>query len=86
MAMHTVTATELKNRLGRYLDAAIAEPVIIEKSGRETAVLMSKSRYDELQAMEDELWALRAQLAEREGYLSVEETARALRKGADDGA
>ena len=43
-----ITATELKNRLGRYLDAAEQEPVRIQKSGREKAVLMSYSHYQQL--------------------------------------
>jgi len=43
-----ISATELKNRLGRYLDAAEQEPVSIQKSGREKAVLMSYSHYQAL--------------------------------------
>jgi len=43
-----ISATELKNRLGRYLDAAEQEPVSIQKSGREKAVLMSFSHYQAL--------------------------------------
>jgi|GEM_PF-1276862 len=43
-----ISATELKNRLGRYLDAAEQEPVSIQKSGREKAVLMSYSHYQSL--------------------------------------
>ena len=53
--MSTVSATELKNRLGRYLEAAITEPVIVEKSGRVTSVVLSKARYDELLAAENSL-------------------------------
>ena len=43
-----VSATELKNRLGRYLDAAEHEPVSIHKSGRRKAVLMSYAHYEAL--------------------------------------
>ena len=45
--MH-VTATELQTRLDRYLEAAQAEPVIVEKSGRARNVVLSKHRYDQL--------------------------------------
>ena len=69
-----VTATELKNRLGQYLDAAQIEPVIIEKSGRESSVVLSKRRYDELCELEDKLWDIKAQLAEKEGFMSDDET------------
>ena len=78
MSIRKVTATELKNRLGAYLDAAIAAPVFIEKSGREVAVLLSQQHYAYLQALEDRWWGEQAQRAEEEGYLSVDETAQAL--------
>jgi prevent-host-death family protein len=65
-----VTATELKNRLGRYLEAAQVEPVVIEKSGRVTSVVLSKHRYDQLCELEDMFWDLTAQTAENEGYMS----------------
>jgi prevent-host-death family protein len=76
--METTTATELKNRLGAYLDTALVEPVFIQKSGRSVAVLVSQQRYAYLQALEDELWALRAALAEQSGYLGADTTQRAL--------
>jgi prevent-host-death family protein len=78
MPIHKVTATELKNHLGVYLEAAIAAPVIVEKSGREVAVLISREHYNHLQALEDRWWGVQATLAEQRGFLGVEETARAL--------
>ncbi len=78
MPTHKVTATELKNRLGVYLEAAIAGPVIVEKSGREVAVLISRELYTHLQALEDRWWGEQAKLAAQRGFLGVEETARAL--------
>jgi antitoxin Phd len=65
-----VTATELKNRLGQYLEASQVEPVIIEKSGRESSVVLSKRRYDELCELEDKLWDLKAVSAEKEGFMN----------------
>jgi len=76
--MTTTTATELKNRLGAYLDTALTEPVFIQKSGRNMAVLVSHQQYTYLQALEDELWALRAQLAEQSGYLGADKTQEVL--------
>ena len=67
--MH-VTATELKNRLGRYLETAQIEPVIVEKSGRVSNVVLSKHRYDQLCRLEDLLWDVKARKAEKEGFLS----------------
>jgi len=72
--MTTTTATELKNHLGAYLDAALTAPVFVQKSGRSVAVLVSQQHYAYMQALEDELWAMRAQLAEQSGYLGAETT------------
>src|SRR6266446_1356552 len=77
--MTTTTATELKNRLGAYLDAARTEPVFIQKSGRDVAVLISREHYGYLQRLEDHWWGEQAKLAEADGMLGVEETARALK-------
>jgi prevent-host-death family protein len=68
-----VTATELKNRLGQYLEASQLEPVIVEKSRRESSVVLSKRRYDELCELEDKLWDLKAVSAEKEGFLNGDE-------------
>ena len=78
MTTHTATATELKNHLGAYLDAALSAPVFVQKSGRDVAVLVSRQHYAHLQALEDELWALRAQLAEQSGYLGADKTQQVL--------
>lgn len=75
-----VTATELKTRLGQYLEAAQSEPVIIEKSGRASSVVLSMRRYDELCDIEDRLWDMQAQQAEKEGFMSDEETQALLGK------
>jgi prevent-host-death family protein len=46
--MVRTSATELKQHLGKYLDAALAGPVVIERQGRPTAVLVSVKQYEEL--------------------------------------
>ncbi len=77
--MH-VTATELQTRLDRYLEAAQAGPVIVEKSGRARNVVLSKRRYDQLCELEDKLWAMEARSAEQEGFLSDEEVRELLKR------
>lgn len=79
--MLNITATELKNRLGQYLDASLTEPVMIEKSGRASHVVLSRKRYDALLALEDKSWDLRAQSAEQEGFLSEEASEALLTQG-----
>ena len=72
--MVTVKATELKNKLGHYLQAALVEPVVVEKSKQQVAVLMSMKEYERLTKLEDAYWGERAKAAEAEGYLSEAET------------
>ena len=76
----TVTATEVKNRFGAYLDEAQREPVTVESNGRPRAVLLSHDDYQRLQAMEDYYWLQRAQEAEKSGYLGTDETAALLQE------
>jgi antitoxin Phd len=64
-----VQATELKTRLGKYLDVAIKEPVIIEKNGRNAAVIISFEQYNHLLELEDFYWGMKALEAEKEPSL-----------------
>lgn len=72
--MKTATATDIKNRFGEYLQSAIREPVLIEKTGKPVAVLMSLDDYERLSALEDAYWIMKAREAEAEGYLGVAAT------------
>lgn len=71
--MSLASATDVKNRFGSYLDAAQHEPVVIEKSGRKVAVLVSAEEYARLEAMEDAWWGERAKAAEASGSATPEE-------------
>ncbi len=73
-----VTATELKNRLGRYLDTAERVPVIVKKSGRAKSVIISHRMYERFLEIEDAYWAQKAREAEDGGYLGETETKRLL--------
>lgn len=72
--MVIVKATEMKNKLGHYLQVALVEPVVVEKTKRQVAVLMSMKEYERLTKLEDAYWGERAKAAEAEGYLSEAET------------
>ncbi len=72
--MVTVKATEMKNKLGHYLQVALVEPVVVEKTKQQVAVLMSMKEYERLTKLEDAYWGERAKAAEAEGYLSEAET------------
>jgi prevent-host-death family protein len=69
-----VSATELKTRLGKYLDVSETDPVIVEKSGRPKSVLISKATYEKFLAYEDSYWAAKAEAAEKEGFFTLSET------------
>lgn len=78
--MKTVTATEMKQRLGQYLTAALVEPVVVEKSGQPVIVMLSVAEYERFQALEDADWGERARQAEQDGFTGYEETIRRIQE------
>lgn len=72
--MLVVKATEMKNKLGHYIQVALVEPVVVEKTNRQVAVLLSMKEYERLTKLEDAYWGEKAKAAEAEGYLSEAET------------
>jgi prevent-host-death family protein len=81
--MSIVEATELKNDLGKYLEASVKEPVVIEEDGRKIAVLVSVEFFENLEKMEEAYWAMRALEAEAEGYLGTDKSLEELRRVAE---
>lgn len=77
--MPNISATEFKNRLGRYLDMAETDPVFVEKSGRPKSVLISNEMYKKFMALEDAYWRLKARESEAEGYLGEKATKKILK-------
>jgi prevent-host-death family protein len=45
--MKVMQATDAKNRFGELLEEALTEPVLIQKNGRDVAVVMSKAEFDQ---------------------------------------
>lgn len=70
--MTTVTASDAKNQLGQVLEKALVEPVVITKSGRKIAVILSAKEYERLQTLEDRWWAHQADQADAEGYIGTD--------------
>jgi len=68
------TATEVKNKFGKFSDIARKEPVIVEKTGRKTIVLIAFEEYERLTQMEDAYWAEKAARAETGGYVGPEQS------------
>ena len=72
--MTTVTSKDAQNRFGQLIDTAQREPVSITRHDRPVAVIVSSERYEELEALEDSIWLARAKEAEKEGFLSIEDS------------
>ena len=68
------TATEVKNKFGKFSDIARSEPVIVEKTGRKAIVLIAFEEYERLIQIEDAYWAEKAARAEADGYVGLEES------------
>lgn len=73
-----VSATEAKLHFGKLLDTARRESVTIEKQGRSVAVILSQEDFERLSDIEDRLWALAAEEAKSEGFLTEEESEKFL--------
>jgi prevent-host-death family protein len=78
--MNTVTAKEAQTRFGQLLDRAQKEDVAITRHEREVAVVISRERYDEMQAIEDAYWIARAEKAAQGGFMGPEESMKYLKE------
>ena len=74
------TAGSAKNRFGELLDAAQRRPVVIQKHGRDVAVLVSAEEYAHLEALDDAWWGARAKKALKEGTIGVTKSEALLKK------
>ena len=72
--MVTITSKEAKNKFGLLMDTAQREPVTVTKHSRPNVVIISAERYEELEALEDKAWTAKAQEAEKNGYMTPEES------------
>ncbi len=72
--MKTLTATELRHKFAEVVEGLKVEPVLVEKSGRPVAVILSYETFERLQELEDAWWGERAKEAAVEGLLTAQET------------
>lgn len=77
--MHHISSSDFKSQLGEYLALSREAPILVERSGKPVAVVMSPVEYEHLQKLEDLYWIARAQAAEDCGeWVSHEEAVRLL--------
>lgn len=65
--MQEISSSEFKNHLGEYLASSQNEPILVQRSGKPIAVLLSPAEYKWLQQMEDLYWIARAEASEQAG-------------------
>lgn len=73
-------ATQFKNHFGEYMQKVYQEPIIVEKSGKPSAVLISYATFERLSNLEDFYWGMKANEAAKEGFLGSEESEKRLRE------
>ncbi len=77
--MTTIAATELKTRLGKYLDDALSNPVLIHRNGQPSHVILRYEDYERLSKLEDAYWSAKAKEAEESGkFLGPEKSMKVL--------
>ena len=65
------TATDLNKQPGKYINEALREPVVVERSGYPVVVILSYKRYVQL---EDAYWGESAVIADQEKSLGKKAT------------
>ncbi len=75
-----LSAREAKTHFGVLLDMAQRQPITIEKKGRPVAIVLSLPDFLRYEQLEDELLALKAMQAEKEGWLDQDESAHFLKQ------
>ena len=81
---YRVPASEAKQRFGQIMEASQKYPVIIEKTGRPKAVLISIEEYQRFLGMEDRYWIEKAEESARSGFMGAEDSMTYLRKKLDE--
>lgn len=78
------SAADAKARFDELLDLAAARPVAITNDDRLTFYMISETAYDgmmaKLEALEDQLWLMKAEANRKEGFASEADTNALLRR------
>ena len=72
--MKTMTATDAKQSFGSLLSMVEKEPVTIQKTNKDVAVVISAQQYQELKRIQDIVYGEAAKLAIKEGIISATES------------
>lgn len=69
--MLTESATDAKNKFGAVMEAALREPVVIQRAGRNSVVMLAYADFEELMALADHYWGKRAKKAKENGMVGA---------------
>ena len=72
--MTTLTSKEAQSKFGQLIEAAQKEPVVVTRHERPVVVVLSNARFEQLEALEDAVWAARAREAAKGGFISSDES------------
>lgn len=72
--MKIFASKQAKDHFGELLDTAQREPITIEKKGRPVAVVLSLEDYKRMELAEDAFWAMKANMAAREGFIGEQKS------------
>ncbi|KJW02377.1 prevent-host-death family protein [Rickettsia endosymbiont of Ixodes pacificus] len=78
--MKSISSKEAQNHFGELMNQAVKSPVIINKYGKPTVVLISHEEYEKFNQLEDMYWAMQAKNVSKSGFLSEEESKDFLNK------
>ena len=76
--MTCISATEAKTHFGKVLENSLVEPVVIEKSGRNVAVIVSFDEFQRMSALEDQYWVMKARKAQKAGFIGSDQSRKLL--------
>lgn len=65
--MQHISSSQFKSQLGEYLSLSRDETIMVQKAGKNVAVVMSPAEYEYLQGLEDAYWIARAESAKADG-------------------
>ena len=75
-----ISATMFKQHLGKFMQDVHREPIIVQKSGHESAVLISYTMYQKFSELEDLYWIAKAKESTKNGFMGAKKSEESLKK------
>jgi prevent-host-death family protein len=72
--MNIINSREAQSNFSELMMKVIKEPIVIQKHGKPAAVLISPEEFEKFQKLEELYWALKVEEAEKNGYLSSQDS------------